>query len=92
MHHLQETENKGSIVEDPEHRVILRTSNNSEARRFKTTPAKKIGNDNTRDEQNPEKENNVGDIVVDMDYIILQLRTKSDTLESKNVVLEEKLD
>ena len=92
--YLHRTENKGTKVKDPE-----RTSNNSEASRFKTTPAKKTGNDNTRDKQNREKENNVGDIVVDMEEeisskydIILQLRTKSDTLESKNEVLKEELD
>ena len=97
--YLHRTENKGKKVKDSENMDILRTSNNSEASRIKTTPAKKAGNDNTRNKQNREKENNVGDIVVDMEEeisskndIILQLRTKSDTLESKNEVLKEELD
>ena len=53
--YLHRTENKGKKVKDPENMDILRTSNNSEASRIKTTPAKKAGNDNTRDRQNHEK-------------------------------------
>ena len=62
--YLHCNENKGKKVKDPENK---RTSNNSEASKIKTTPAKKVGNDNTRDKQNHEKENNVGDIVVEME-------------------------